>query len=122
LIFHKTKRHKEEEKMAFTDVKEVFGKMPEAFNPSAAQGVDAVFQFEITGDGGGNWSVVVKDGACQVQEGTHDSPSVTLTMSGETWLGMVNKQVNGMQAFMSGQLKASGDIMLAQRIEQLFPM
>jgi hypothetical protein len=55
-------------------------------------------------------------------EGTHDSATVTLTMSGETWLGMVNKQVNGMQAFMSGKLKASGDIMLAQRIEQLFPL
>ena len=108
-------------KMALTDVKEVFDKMPGVFNPSAAQGMDAVFQFEIAGDGGGNWSIIVKDGACQVQEGTHDSPTVTLTMSGETWLGMVNKEVNGMQAFMSGQLKASGDIMLAQRIEQLFP-
>ncbi|MBW1796958.1 MAG: SCP2 sterol-binding domain-containing protein [Deltaproteobacteria bacterium] len=108
--------------MAFTDVKEVFGKMPEVFNPSAAQGMDSVFQYEITGDGGGNWSVVIKDGACQIQEGTHDSPSVTLTMSAETWLGIVNKQTNGMQAFMSGQLKASGDIMLAQRIEQLFPL
>ncbi|UCF82476.1 MAG: SCP2 sterol-binding domain-containing protein [Desulfobacteraceae bacterium] len=108
--------------MAITDVKEVFEKMPEVFNPSAAQGLDAVFQFEITGEGGGNWSVIVKDGACQIQEGTHDSPTVTLTMSGETWLGMVNKEVNGMQAFMSGQLKASGDIMLAQRIEQLFPL
>ena len=108
--------------MAFTDVKEVFGKMPEVFNPSAAQGMDSVFQYEITGDGGGNWSVIIKDGACQIQEGTHDSPSVTLTMSAETWLGIVNKQTNGMQAFMSGQLKASGDIMLAQRIEQLFPL
>jgi putative sterol carrier protein len=108
--------------MAFTDVKEIFAKMPEAFNPSAAQGLDVVFQFEITGEGGGNWNVVIKDGACQVQEGTHDSPSVTLTMSGETWIGMVNKEVNGMQAFMSGQLKASGDIMMAQRIEQLFSM
>ena len=108
--------------MAFTDVKEVFGKMPEVFNPGAAQGLDAVFQFEITGDGEGNWSVIIKDGACRVEEGTHDSPTVTLTMSGETWLGMVNKQVNGMQAFMSGQLKATGDIMLAQRIEQLFPL
>lgn len=107
--------------MALTDVKEVFDKMPGVFNPSSAQGMDAVFQFEIAGDGGGNWSIIVKDGACQVQEGTHDSPTVTLTMSGETWLGMVNKEVNGMQAFMSGQLKASGDIMLAQRIEQLFP-
>ena len=108
--------------MAFTDVKEVFGKMPEVFNPSAAQGMDAVFQYEITGDGGGNWSVVVKDGACQIQEGTHDSPSVTLTMSAETWLAIMNRETNGMQAFMSGQLKASGDIMLAQRIEQLFPL
>ncbi len=108
--------------MAFTDVKEVFNKMPDAFNPSAAQGMDAVFQFEITGEGGGSWHVIVKDGACTVGEGPHGSPSVTLTMSGDTWLGMVNKQVNGMQAFMSGQLKASGDIMLAQRIEQLFPL
>ena len=108
--------------MAFTDAKEIFEGMTEVFNPSAAQGLDAVFQFEITGDGGGNWSVIVKDGACQVQEGTHESPTVTLTMSGETWVGMCNKEVNGMQAFMSGQLKASGDIMLAQRIEQLFPL
>ena len=108
--------------MTLTDVKEVFEKMPDVFNPNAAQGMDAVFQFEITGDGGGDWSVIVKDGACQIQEGTHDSPTVTLTMSGETWLGMVNKEINGMQAFMSGQLKASGDIMLAQRIEQLFPL
>jgi putative sterol carrier protein len=113
---------KKEEKMAFTDVKEVFGNMPEVFNPNAAQGLNAVFQFEITGDGGGSWNVVIKDGACEVNEGTNDSPSVTLTMSAETWLGMVNKEVNGMQAFMSGQLKAAGDIMLAQRIEQLFPL
>jgi putative sterol carrier protein len=108
--------------MAFTDVKEIFSKMSEAFKPSAAQGLDVVFQFGITGEGGGDWNVTIKDGTCQVQEGTHDSPTVTLTMSGETWLGMVNKELNGMQAFMAGQLKASGDIMLAQRIEQLFPL
>ena len=108
--------------MALTDVKEIFTKMPEVFNPNAAQGLDVVFQYEITGEGGGNWNVVVKDGTCQVNEGNHESPSVTLTMSAETWLGIVNKQTNGMQAFMSGQLKATGDIMLAQRIEQLFPL
>jgi putative sterol carrier protein len=113
---------KRRRKMALTNVKEIFAKMPEVFSPSAAQGLDAVFQFEITGDDGGNWSVIIKDGTCQVQEGTHESPSVTLTMSGETWLGMVNKEINGIQAFMNGQLKASGDIMLAQRIEQLFPL
>ncbi len=108
--------------MALANVTDVFNKMPEVFDGDAAQGLNAVFQFEITGDGGGNWSVVVKDGTCEVFEGTHDEPSVTLTMSAETWLGMINKEINGMQAFMGGQLKAAGDIMLAQRVEQLFPL
>ncbi len=108
--------------MALESVQQIFSKMPEVFNANAAQGLDAVFQFDITGEGGGQWHVIIKDGSCQVSEGTHASPSVTLTMSGETWLGIVNKQLNGMQAFMSGQLKATGDIMLAQRIEQLFPL
>jgi len=115
------KRKKEEKNMAMTSVKEVFDGMPGAFNPTAAQGLDAVFQFEITGDGGGNWTVAVKDGACEITEGTHDAPTTTLTMSGETWLAMVNGELNGMQAFMSGQLKVSGDIMLANRIPELFP-
>ncbi len=113
---------KEDKRMALTSVKEVFGKMPEVFNANAAKGLNVVFQYVITGDNGGSWNVVVKDGACQVSEGAHASPSVTLTMSGDTWLGIVNKQTNGMQAFMTGKLKASGDIMLAQRIEQLFPL
>jgi len=118
----KNNQKKEGEKMALTDVKEVFTRMTEVFNPSAAKGMDAVFQFNITGEGGGNWNVTIKDEACQVQEGTHDSPTTTLTMSAETWLGIVNKTLNSMQAFMSGQLKATGDIMLSQRIEQLFPL
>jgi putative sterol carrier protein len=107
--------------MAINDVKEVFSRVPQTFNPNAAKNVNAVFQFDITGEGGGNWNVVVKGGTCQVSEGKANAPTVTLTMSAETWLAMVNKQINGMQAFMSGKLKVSGDIMLAQRIPDLFP-
>jgi len=77
--------------MAATNVKEVFEKVTEVFNTTAAQGLDAAFQFDITGDEGGIWNVIVKDGVCQVQEGTHDEPTVTLTMSAEDWLAMVNK-------------------------------
>ena len=108
--------------MAFKDVKEVFNNLPQVFNPGAAQGLDVVFQHEITGEGGGSWQVIIRDGACRVVEGTHEAPNVTLSMSAETWLAIVNKETNGMQAFMSGQLKATGDIMLAQRIGQLFPL
>jgi len=109
-------------KMALENVKDIFDKMAEVFDPDAAQGLNAVFQFEITGDGGGNWNIIVKDGTCEVIEGSHDEPTVTLTMSAETWLSMINQEINGMQAFMDGRLKAAGDIMLAQRVEQLFPL
>ena len=106
--------------MAISNVKEVFDKVPQAFHADAAKGLDAVFQFDITGEGGGNWSVAVKSGGVQVQEGKAAAPTVTLTMSSDTWLGMVNKQINGIQAFMSGKLKVSGDMLLAQRIPDLF--
>ncbi len=106
--------------MAITDVKEVFTQFPEAFDASASQGLDAVFLFDITGDGGGNWNVTVREGACQIQEGNHEAPTVTLSMSAETWLGIVNKELNAMQAFMSGKLKVRGNMMLAQRIPELF--
>jgi putative sterol carrier protein len=106
--------------MALTDTREVFNTMSNVFNSSAAQGLDAVFQFDITGEGGGEWHVTVKDGVCEVNEGTHQNASVTMTMSAETWVAMVNKEVNGMQAFMSGKLKISGDIMLAQRFPEMF--
>ena len=107
--------------MAITDVKEVFNKMPEKFNAEAGKGLDAVLQFDITGEGGGSWNVTVHTGTCLIYEGKADRPSVTLALSSETWLGMVNKKIGGMQAFMSGKLKVSGNIMLAQKIPDLFP-
>ena len=107
--------------MALTDVKEVFNNMSQLFNPNAAQGLDVVIQYDITGDSGGKWHITIKDGSCKIQEGSYESPNVTLTMPAETWLAIVNKETNGTQAFMSGQLKVTGDVMIAQRIEQLFP-
>jgi putative sterol carrier protein len=103
-------------------VKEIFEGMPQRLNQSLTKGLDAVIQYDITGDGGGNWYLVIKEGACQVHEGTARNPKVTLTMGSDTWLGMVSKKVNGMQAFMTGKLKVAGDMVLAQRIPALFSL
>ncbi len=108
--------------MALTTVKEVFEKMPQVFNPAAAAGLNLVFQFKISGPQGGEWNVTVKDSACQVNEGVHESPTVTLNMVDEDWLAICNGTLNGMTAFMTGKLKATGDIMAAQRIQSLFPL
>jgi acyl dehydratase/putative sterol carrier protein len=105
---------------AYRSVKETFEKMPGIFNAEAAKKLHAMIQFEITGKGGGNWVAFIKDGKCQIQEGSHDSPAAKLTMSGKTLLAIVNKKTSGMESFISGNLRASGDIILAQRIPDLF--
>jgi putative sterol carrier protein len=118
-----TKQTEEEEKdMSFKQAKEVFEKMPHVFNAAAAAGVDAVFQYHITGPDGGEWHITVKDNSCQITEGVHENPTVSLTMSVEDWLAMCNKQLDPMTAFMSSKLKASGNIMMAQRIPNIFPL
>jgi putative sterol carrier protein len=108
--------------MAFNSVKEIFETMPRVFNTAAAAGLNMVFQFHITGDQAGDWNVVIANNTCQVNEGIHSAPTVSLTMADEDWLAICNGTLDGMTAFMMGKLKASGDIMAAQRIQSLFPM
>ena len=43
-------------------VQSVFDGLPQAFRAEKAAGVDVVFQFRISGPGGGDWFAAIKDG------------------------------------------------------------
>jgi NAD(P)-dependent dehydrogenase (short-subunit alcohol dehydrogenase family)/acyl dehydratase/putative sterol carrier protein len=100
----------------------VFAAMPAAFQADRASGVEAVFQYKITGDGGGQWVCAVKGGACTVAAGTHDSPACTLEMTTPDFLAMMNGTLPAMQAYTSGKLKIGGDVMKSQLIGKLFKL
>ncbi|MBL7204010.1 MAG: SDR family NAD(P)-dependent oxidoreductase [Desulfobacteraceae bacterium] len=103
-------------------VKAVFDGMVDAFQPDAASGVDVVFQWDISGTQGGLWSVVVKDGTCEVSEGSHSSPTTTLKMADEDFLKMITGELNAMSAYTGGKLKIEGDLMKSQLVEKLFKL
>ena len=103
-------------------VKAVFEGMQDAFRADAAAGVDVVFQWDISGDQGGSWNVVVKDGACEVNEGSHSSPTTTLKMADEDFLKMISGELNAMSAYTGGKLKIGGDLMKSQLVEKLFKL
>jgi putative sterol carrier protein len=113
---------KQGENMAINSATEVFEKMPTAFNAAAAAGLDVIYQFHISGAGGGDWNVVVKEGACTVEKSIHPSPNATISMTDSDWVALINGNLNPMTAFMTGKLKASGDLMAAQRIPSLFDL
>jgi NAD(P)-dependent dehydrogenase (short-subunit alcohol dehydrogenase family)/acyl dehydratase/putative sterol carrier protein len=100
----------------------VFEAMPGAFNADAAEGVDVVFQYEISGDKGGDFYCAVKDKTCTVEAGSHEKPTCTLKMKDTDFLDMMNGRLNPMNAYTSGKLKIGGDIMKSQLIEKLFKM
>jgi NAD(P)-dependent dehydrogenase (short-subunit alcohol dehydrogenase family)/putative sterol carrier protein len=101
-------------------VKTIFDQLPEAFQADQAAGVDVVFQFKISGPDGGDWHATVKDATCEVNEGVHESPTTTIIMSDEDFVGLIEGTVNAMQAYTSGKLKIEGDLMKSQLIEKIF--
>ena len=104
-----------------TSVKDYFDTLPQRFVPDAAKGLNAVFQFELSGAGGGTFAVVVDDAKMTITEGAHATPSVTLKMTGDDFVKMSNGDLKGPMAFMTGKLKVSGSIPLAQKMQAVFP-
>ncbi len=100
----------------------IFREMPQDFQPEASEGVDVVFQFNISGPGGGDWYVVVKDGECEVEAGLHGSPTTTIKMSEDDFIKYVSGELPAMQAYTAGKLKVEGDLMKSQLIEKLFKL
>ncbi|MGB8683321.1 MAG: SCP2 sterol-binding domain-containing protein [Candidatus Binatus sp.] len=103
-----------------TTPKEIFAAMPGRFNKDAAKGLNATYQFDLSGDNGGKWNVVINNETCTVNEGPAASPSITISMTAQDYVDMTTGKLNGQVAFMSGKLRIAGDMGLALRMQSLF--
>ena len=101
-------------------VKDLMSKMPGAFLPEKAPGLDAVIQFKFTGDEAGEWYATIKDGKVDVQQGEQENPKMTLTADSADYVKVFTGELDGMQAFMQGKLKLAGDLNLAMKLTQMF--
>jgi len=77
----------------------------------------AVFQL-IVSDGGpdGKLCLDLKNGSGSTIRGEGEKADVTITMADADFVAMADGKLDGMQAFMSGKLKLSGNMMLAQKL------
>jgi putative sterol carrier protein len=101
-------------------VAEMLAKMPGAFQPEKAAGVDAVIQFKFCGEQAGDWFATIKDGKCSVEKGLAPSPRLTLAADGTDAVKVLTGEMDGMQAFMQGKLRLTGDMSLAMKLLGLF--
>ncbi len=88
-------------------VTEFLKELPSKVRPELLEGIDTIFHFDIKGDGGGQFTVYVKDGKVVVDEGLCDEPKCVVKASTETLMGIVKKDINPMMAVMTGKIKIS---------------
>ena len=101
-------------------IAELMTKMPEALIPEKAAGVDATIQFKFSGADAGEWFLTIKENKCQVGQGTIPNPKMTLAADSTDYLKIVSGELDGMQAFMQGKLKLTGDPGLALKLLGMF--
>ena len=102
---------------------QVFNRMTTLFRADRAGSTNAAIHWTVTGrpDGGSDtYEVLIENGACTVNSTAEHDPKLSLTMGPVDFLKIVSGTGNPVMMFMTGKLKAKGDLGLAANIANLF--
>lgn len=99
-------------------MEKILQKLEETFDESAAQSLEIIFQVDL--DDGDSFAIVVKDGGYSVENGKNEDADVALGLDTATLESILTGELDGMEAFMSGQLRAEGNVVQATLLTQIF--
>ena len=83
--------------------------------------MNGVFLFNISGGPGGataSWTVDAKNNV-GVRQGKPPKADCTIAISDADMVALSTGKLNGMSAFMSGKMKVTGNMGLAQKLDKL---
>ena len=105
--------------MALT-VDGIFALMPELFLPEKAQGLTVSVYYQVTGEGGGDYTCLIENGAFSLKREAKADATSVVTIGVEDWIALNEGKLDPMQAFMTGKLKGTGDLGLLQKLPKFF--
>jgi multimeric flavodoxin WrbA/putative sterol carrier protein len=99
---------------------ELMNMMPGALNKAAAADLTAIYQFEVSGSENFTAHLVIADGKATFHEGAADKPNLIIRTPAEVWLAISRGELDGTQAYLSGQFRIKGDLGLLIKLKTLF--
>jgi nitrite reductase/ring-hydroxylating ferredoxin subunit/putative sterol carrier protein len=106
----------------FPSVDAYFDTLEHRFDPHAAGELEAVFQWHLSGERSYERFAEVRRGSVQTSAGVHRAPTLTIEMSTDDYLRMINGELNGAMAFSTGRGRLRGPVRLAMQMRKLFPI
>jgi len=93
--------------------------LPGKLTEDKIAGMDISIQFNITGDGGGDWNCIIKDNKAVVTTGVVENPTISLKMKDQDYVKLVNCELSGQRAFITGKLKFKGSMTAGIKLQKL---
>jgi ribonucleoside-diphosphate reductase beta chain len=91
------------------------------FDAEPAKGIHCIYEFDLSGPGGGIFTCKIDDGECRIHVGRTDrEPDVVYEMEASTWLAMTQGKATGDEGVLLGKVRVTGDISLGRKFNEFF--
>ncbi len=104
----------------FETIPDLIASYQSRFIPENAEGVDTVIQIILDEDLSTSFYLAIKSQQCDIAEGQHDDPELTVRSSLNDWLSLNNGEANPMMLMMQGKLKVDGPLNMATKFQTMF--
>jgi long-chain acyl-CoA synthetase len=101
-------------------VAHLFEGMVERFLPEKSKGVDASVSYHITGGGGGEWTVTIRDGKVSLSREVLASPTVYIVASDRNYHDVVTGTLDSVTAVVTGKMSVEGDVAFMAKFREMF--
>ncbi len=109
--------------ITFEHTDETIRSLEQKFVPERGKGVKpTVIGIALSGEGGGNWHLAIADGVAQVHAGVAEKPGATIKASASDFLALLRGDLDGTRAFMTGKVRASGNLRLLTQFGEWFAL
>lgn len=81
--------------------------------------VKAIYQFDVTGELGGQWTITLNENENKVEKGTISNADCIITIADKDFVNLVQGSLNPQLAFMTGKLRVKGNLGLALKLGSL---
>jgi putative sterol carrier protein len=93
--------------------------LPTKLTVDKLEGLDMIIQFSMTGANAGDWFITIKNNKVETLAGVSPNPTISVKMKDDDFVKLVNGELSGQKAFMTGKLKFKGSMTAGIKLQKL---